>query len=126
MATMELNQLSYNIIGCAFRVHQTLGPGLLESTYETCLCYELEKQNLHYERQKLLDIKYNDIILPNAYKIDVLVENKIILELKAVDYLQPIHTAQLLTYMKLANITIGLLINFNTANLQHGIKRYVK
>ena len=114
MATMELNQLSYNIIGCAFRVHQALGPGLLESTYETCLCYELEKQNLHYERQKWLDIKYNDIILPNAYKIDVLVENKIIL------------TAQLLTYMKLANITIGLLINFNTANLQHGIKRYVK
>ena len=97
MATMELNQLSYNIIGCA-----------------------------HYERQKWLDIKYNDIILPNAYKIDVLVENKIILELKAVDNLQPIHTAQLLTYMKLANITIGLLINFNTANLQHGIKRYVK
>ena len=94
MATMELNQLSYNIIGCAFRVHQALGPGLLESTYETCLCYELEKQNLHYERQKWLDIKYNDIILPNAYKIDVLVENKIIL--------------------------------FNTANLQHGIKRYVK
>ena len=84
------------------------------------------KRVCHYERQKWLDIKYNDIILPNAYKIDVLVENKIILELKAVDNLQPIHTAQLLTYMKLANITIGLLINFNTANLQHGIKRYVK
>lgn len=122
----ELNQLSYDIIGCAYQVHKKLGPGLLESTYETCLCYELQKKGIQYERQKELNINYDGILLQNAYRIDLLVENKIMLELKAVDELKPIHTAQLLTYMKLSNIHIGLLINFNTINLQNGIKRYAK
>lgn len=122
----ELNQLSYDIIGCAYQVHKKLGPGLLESTYETCLCYELQKKRIQYERQKELNINYDGILLQNAYRIDLLVENKIMLELKAVDELKPIHTAQLLTYMKLSNIHIGLLINFNTINLQNGIKRYAK
>ncbi|HJC93805.1 MAG TPA: GxxExxY protein [Candidatus Phocaeicola excrementigallinarum] len=122
----ELNQLSYDIIGCAYQVHKKLGPGLLESTYETCLCYELQKKGIQYERQKELNINYDGILLQNAYRIDLLVENKIMLELKAVDELKPIHTAQLLTYMKLSNIHIGLLINFNTVNLQNGIKRYAK
>ena len=126
MNTMELNQLSYNIIGCAYQVHRALGPGLLESTYETCLCYELEQKGLHYERQKGIDINYNGIIIPNAYKIDISVENQVIVELKSVENLLPIHTAQLLTYLKLANKHVGLLINFNTTNLQNGIKRYVK
>ena len=122
----ELNHLSYDIIGCAYQVHKKLGPGLLESTYETCLCYELQKKGIQYERQKELNINYDGILLQNAYRIDLLVENKIMLELKAVDELKPIHTAQLLTYMKLSNIHIGLLINFNTVNLQNGIKRYAK
>ena len=122
----ELNQLSYDIIGCTYQVHKKLGPGLLESTYETCLCYELQKKGIQYERQKELNINYDGILLQNAYRIDLLVENKIMLELKAVDELKPIHTAQLLTYMKLSNIHIGLLINFNTVNLQNGIKRYAK
>ena len=122
----ELNQLSYDIIGCAYQVHKKLGPGLLESTYETCLCYELQKKGIQYERQKELNINYDGILLQNAYRIDLLVKNKIMLELKAVDELKPIHTAQLLTYMKLSNIHIGLLINFNTVNLQNGIKRYAK
>ena len=122
----ELNQLSYDIIGCAYQVHKKLGPGLLESTYETCLCYELQKKGIQYERQKELNINYDGILLQNAYRIDLLVENKIMLELKAVDELKPIHTAQLLTYMKLSNIHIGLLINFNTVNLQNEIKRYAK
>ena len=122
----ELNQLSYDIIGCAYQVHKKLGPGLLESTYETCLCYELQKKGIQYERQKELNINYDGILLQNAYRIDLLVENKIMLELKAVDELKPIHTAQLLTYMKLSNIHIGLLINFNTINLQNWIKRYAK
>lgn len=122
----ELNQLSYDIIGCAYQVHKKLGPGLLESTYETCLCYELQKKGIQNERQKELNINYDGILLQNAYRIDLLVENKIMLELKAVDELKPIHTAQLLTYMKLSNIHIGLLINFNTVNLQNGIKRYAK
>ena len=105
----ELNQLSYDIIGCAYQVHKKLGPGLLESTYETCLCYELQKKGIQYERQKELNINYDGILLQNAYRIDLLVENKIMLELKAVDELKPIHTAQLLTYMKLSNIHIRII-----------------
>ena len=114
MNTMELNQLSYNIIGCAYQVHRALEPGLLESTYETCLCYELEQKGLHYERQKGIDINYNGIIIPNAYKIGISVENQVIVELKSVENLLPIHTAQLLTYLKLANKHIGLLMRIRS------------
>ena len=121
---MDLNELSYKIIGCAYDVHKILGPGLLESTYEKCLCFELEKLVIKYERQKELPINYKGMILDNGYRLDILVEDKIVIELKSVDTLQPIHSAQLLTYLKLSQKPLGLLINFNVTNLQDGIRRY--
>lgn len=120
-----INELSYKIIGCAYEVHKALGPGLLESTYETCLCYELDKLGIGFEKQKPLSIKYKDIKLNNGYRIDILVENQIVVELKSVEELLPIHTAQLLTYLRLSERPLGLLINFNVINLQKGIRRYV-
>lgn len=122
---MTLNDLSYKIIGCAYEVHKALGPGLLESTYEACLCYELDQIGIGVERQKPLSINYKDIKLDNGYRIDILVENQIVVELKSVEELLPIHTAQLLTYLKLSERPLGLLINFNVINLQKGIRRYV-
>lgn len=121
----NINDLSYKIIGCAFEVHRNLGPGLLESTYESCLCYELDKQDIKYERQKELTIDYKGITLTNGYRIDVLVEGLIVIELKSVEALLPIHTAQILTYLKLSKHSLGLLINFNVTNLQAGIHRYI-
>lgn len=121
----NINDLSYKIIGCAFEVHRNLGPGLLESTYESCLCYELDKQGIKYERQKELTIDYKGITLTNGYRIDVLVEGLIVIELKSVEALLPIHTAQILTYLKLSKHSLGLLINFNVTNLQAGIHRYI-
>ncbi|NDV64086.1 GxxExxY protein [Bacteroides sp. 224] len=121
----EINDLSYKIIGCAYRVHKELGPGLLESTYEACLCYELEKENLFFEKQKELPVIYMNQKLDCGYRIDILVENKVIIELKSVDQLLPIHTAQVMSYLKLSKLHLGLLINFNQTNLQHGIRRYV-
>ena len=121
----DINQLTYQIIGCAYEVHKTLGPGLLESTYETCLCYELEKAGIKYEKQKELIINYKGLRLDNGYRIDILVENDIIIELKSVEALLPVHTAQIMTYIKLSKKRIGLLINFNVTNLQNGIHRYI-
>ena len=121
----DINQLTYQIIGYAYEVHKTLGPGLLESTYETCLCYELEKAGIKYEKQKELIINYKGVILDNGYRIDILVENDIIIELKSVEALLPVHTAQIMTYIKLSKKRIGLLINFNVTNLQNGIHRYI-
>ena len=121
---MELNELTYNIIGCAYNVHKALGPGLLESTYEKCLCFELEKLGIKYEKQKELPINYKGITIDNGYRIDILVEDKIVIELKSVEILQPIHSAQLMTYLKLSQKQLGLLINFNVTNLQNGIRRY--
>lgn len=121
----NINDLSYKIIGCAFEVHRNLGPGLLESTYESCLCYELDKQDIKYERQKELTIDYKGITLSNGYRIDVLVEGLIVIELKSVEALLPIHTAQILTYLKLSKHSLGLLINFNVTNVQAGIHRYI-
>ena len=121
---MDVNELSYKIIGCAYDVHKILGPGLLESTYEKCLCFELDKLCIKYDRQKELPINYKGMILDNGYRLDILVEDKIVIELKSVDTLQPIHSAQLLTYLKLSQKPLGLLINFNVTNLQHGIRRY--
>ena len=106
-------------------VHKNLGPGLLESTYESCLCYELAKQGLRSEKQKELSINYKDIVLSNGYRIDILVEDTIVIELKSVEALLPIHTAQLMTYLKLSKHNLGLLINFNVTNLQAGIHRYI-
>ena len=122
---MMLNDLSYKIIGCAYEVHKALGPGLLESTYEACLCYELDQMSIGFEKQKTISINYKDIKLDSGYRIDILVENQIVVELKSVEELLPINTAQLLTYLKLSERPLGLLINFNVVNLQKGIRRYV-
>jgi len=121
----ETNELSYQVLGCAYNVHKELGPGLLESVYEACLCYELSGKNIHYERQKPLPVFYKGITLDCGYRIDILVENKIIIELKTVEKILPIHTAQIMTYLRLSQVHLGLLINFYNMNLQNGIRRYV-
>ncbi len=121
----EANRLSNVIIGAAIRVHRELGPGLLESAYETCLAYELSDQGIQVERQVPRPVVYRGITLDCGYCLDLLVEDLVIIELKAVDALQPIHTAQLLTYLKLQNLWLGLLINFNVPILKQGIKRLV-
>ena len=121
----ETNELAYKVIGCAYHVHQTLGPGLLESAYEACLCHELNNKGINFERQKEISIIYDGCKIDCGYRIDILVENTIIVELKTVENIQPIHTAQLMTYLKLSHQHLGLLINFYTTNLQNGIRRYV-
>lgn len=119
------NTLTGIILNKAFEIHSALGPGLLESAYEECLYYELTQCGLIVERQKLLPIIYKGITIDSGYRLDLLVNNQVIVELKSVDSLQPIHAAQLLTYLKLANKKCGLLINFNVKHLKEGIKRYV-
>lgn len=121
----ELNKISYEIIGCAYKVHSQLGPGLLESTYKVCLAYELEKMDYSVEVEKVLPVIYDDIKLEAGYRIDLLVNKKVIVELKSVEALNNVHTAQILTYLKLADVKLGLLINFNVKDLKQGIKRYV-
>jgi len=120
---VDINQLTGEIIGAAIEVHKILGPGLLENIYEECLCVELEIRKIQFERQKELPIKYKETKLNCIYRIDLLVSNKVIVELKACESLQPIHEAQLLTYLKLSGIKLGLLINFNVPVLKEGIKR---
>lgn len=121
----NLNEITKIIIGAAINVHKELGPGLLESAYEACLIYELVSKNLKIERQKSLPIKYKGIQLDCGYRIDLLVENKIIVEIKAVEKLEHIHEAQLLSYLKLSGLEVGLLINFNVKFLKNGIRRLV-
>jgi len=123
--TQRLNTISGEIIHAAMDVHSALGPGLLESAYETCLCHELNKRNLKTRIQVPLPVNYDNLELDAGYTIDLLVEKDVIVELKSVDKLQPIHQAQLLTYLKLARKPLGLLINFNTVHLRDGIKRMV-
>lgn len=118
----KLNDLSYKIIGCTFKVHKSLGPGLLESAYEACMFYELINENLLVERQKELPLVYNSVKLDTGYRIDLLVENCIIVEIKSIETLAPIHDAQVLTYLKLSKVKMGLLINFNTVDVKKGIK----
>lgn len=122
---MKFDELSNTVIGCALKVHKKLGPGLLESAYEQCLYYELTQAGLKFERQKELPIQYNNVKIDCGYRQDVLVEDELILELKCVDKLTPIHEAQLLTYMKISTVHLGLLINFNSVLLRDGIKRFV-
>lgn len=122
---MENDELTLKIIGAAITVHRELGPGLLESTYEMCLMYELKLRGLVAERQKELPVSYKGVNIDCGYRLDIVVENEVILELKSVDDLLPVHSAQLLTYMKLSGIHKGLLINFNEKVLHHGIKRKV-
>ena len=121
---MDINKTTEKIIGCAIEVHKELGPGLLESAYEECLFYELKQAGLYAERQVPVPVIYKDIKLNCGYRIDILVENKVIIELKTVDTLIPMHEAQILTYMKFAKIETGLLINFNVTLLKNGLKRF--
>ncbi len=122
---MHENELSASIIGLAIEVHKNLGPGLLESTYEECLYYELLNNKFFVERQKIMPLSYKDILLDCGYRTDLIVENKIIIEVKACETLMPVHPAQLLTYLRLSNLKLGLLINFNVKLLKEGIKRVV-
>ena len=113
------------VLDCAFKVHTALGPGLLESAYEECLFYELQKVGLKVEKQKALPLIYEDIKLNVGYRIDLFVENQVIIELKAVDELNDVHLAQILTYLKLSKCKLGLLINFNVKHLKDGIRRVI-
>jgi len=117
--------LTEQVIGRAIAVHRELGPGLLESAYEECLCYELKDSGIDFARQVPLAVSYKSVRLDCGYRIDVVVARKLLLEIKAVDKLLPIHEAQILTYLRLSRIKVGLLINFNTVVLKDGIRRFV-
>jgi GxxExxY protein len=121
----EINNITHDIIGCAYDVHSKLGPGLLESTYEVCLTYELMNKGYSVETQKALPVIYEEIKLDAGYRIDMLVNNQVIVEIKSVESIADIHKAQILTYLKLSGKKVGLIINFNTPNLQNGIQRFI-
>ena len=122
---MKFDDLSNKIIGCAIEVHRELGPGLLESTYEQCLAYELSRAKIPFKLQVELPVEYKEIRLDCGYRIDLLADGRLVVELKSVDQLLPIHEAQILTYMKLAGVKVGLLINFNVTILTKGVRRFV-
>ena len=122
---MEFDPLSKEIIGCAIEVHKLLGPVLLESAYEECLVYELLNKSYQIDRQKPIPVMYKNIRLDCGYRLDLLVEKRIIVELKSIDEITLVHEAQILTYMRFSNIKIGLLINFNVTLLKNGLKRFV-
>jgi GxxExxY protein len=122
---MKFEFITKEIIGSAIEVHKLLGPGLLESVYEECLLYELLKKGLKVERQKTIPVIYKDIKLDCAFRLDLLVENNVIVELKSIDVFASVHEAQILTYMRFSDVKIGLLINFNVTVLKNGLKRYV-
>jgi GxxExxY protein len=121
---METNEITQRIIGCAIEVHKKLGPGLLESAYEECLAFELTRAGLNIKRQQPTPIIYKEIKLNCGYRIDILVENSVVIELKVVDEFNPVHIAQILTYLKFSHMKTGLLINFNVTTLKNGIKRF--
>jgi GxxExxY protein len=122
---VNVNQITDSVIGAAIEVHRTLGPGLLESAYETCLEYEMLRRGIPHERQKAIPIRYRGIAVESAYRVDFLVGGLVIVELKAVERLDHIHTAQVLTYLRLSGCRIGLLINFNVPLLLNGIRRLI-
>ena len=122
---MTENEISNRVIGCAISIHSALGPGLLESAYAECLHFELLQAGLKVEKQKPLPLIYRDVKLDCGYRVDLLIENKVIVEVKSVDGLNDIHLAQILTYLKLSGCKLGLLINFNVLRLKEGIKRVV-
>ncbi|MBL6963741.1 MAG: GxxExxY protein [Bacteroidetes bacterium] len=123
---MQFEGISKNVIGKAIEVHRHLGPGLLESAYEECLAYELEKSGFDCKRQLAVPIVYKDIKLDKGYRIDILVNDMLVIEIKSVEALNDVHEAQILTYMKFADKKIGLLLNFNVKMLRQGLKRYVR
>jgi GxxExxY protein len=118
--------LTHRIIGLALGVHRTLGPGLLKSIYEECLCSELNRDGVVYERQKPLPVVFRDLRLECGYRADIIVADEVILEIKSVDHLVPLHHAQALTYLRLSGYHVALLINFNTITLKSGIRRFVR
>jgi GxxExxY protein len=122
---MSENELSHMIIGCAIEVHKQLGPGLLESAYQECLYYELVNKGLKVEKEKALPIVYKEVKLDHGYRIDLLLENKVVIELKTVEDFIEVHTAQVLTYLKLGQYKLGLLSNFHVSTLKEGIKRII-
>lgn len=122
---MEINEISGDIIGCCIEIHKELGPGLLESAYEECLAYELSNSGLFFERQKPLPIRYKEIQIEYGYRMDFIVENQVVVELKSVEIINNVHTAQILTFMRFSEMNAGLLINFNVSVLKNGIKRFI-
>ena len=122
---MTENEISKIVFECALKVHKTLGPGLLESAYEECMFYELKKSNLRVEKQKALPLVYEEVNLDVGYRIDILIEDKFIVEIKSVEALNDVHLAQLLTYLRLSDCKLGLLINFNVKLLKDGVRRVV-
>lgn len=124
MPTMELNDITGEIVDSCIKIHKRMGPGLYEKVYEDCLAYELENRKLPFIRQSPITVEYEKLVIPKAFKIDLFVMDKVIVELKSTDKIHPIHEAQILTYMRLSNVKTGLLINFNVPLMKDGIKRY--
>jgi len=122
---INVNEITRRVIGAAIEVHRILGPGLLESAYEECLCHELQSKKIAYERQKPLPVEYKGVKLNCGYRMDVVVENMLVVELKTCENIEPIHKAQLLTYLKLSGLKVGLILNFNVPVLRDGIVRIV-
>ncbi|MEK7225365.1 MAG: GxxExxY protein [Bacteroidota bacterium] len=120
-----INEITSKIIGASFKVHRELGPGLLESSYKECLHYVLSNEGLFVEKEKALPLIYEEVKLDIGYRLDLFVENKVVVEVKSVEALTDVHTAQVLTYLKLTGSKVGLLINFNVADLKKGIKRLI-
>jgi GxxExxY protein len=122
---MRINELTKEVIGAAMEVHRTLGPGLLESTYEECLCHELGLRGIHFDRQKPLPVAFKGVMLNCGYRLDLIISDAVVVEIKAVKTILPVHEAQMITYLKLGGWSVGLLINFNVPVLKDGIKRIV-
>jgi len=122
---MTENEIAKIVVDCCYKIHTSLGPGLLESVYEEILCYELKKRGLNVERQKGLPVLYDELKMELGFRADIIVENKVILELKSLEVLAPVHSKQLLTYLKLTELKLGLLINFGEALIKNGIHRIV-
>jgi len=122
---METNEITREIIDSAYKIHASLGPGLLESAYRTCLVYELRKKGLWVEEEKPLPLVYEEVRLDCGYRLDIFVENKVVVELKTVDFLNAVHIAQFLTYLRFSKAHVGLLLNFYVKSLKDGIKRIV-
>lgn len=120
----KLNDVTGEIVDCSLKIHKKMGPGLYEKVYEDCMAFELSKRNLKFERQHPVTVAYEELKIDNAFKIDLFVENQVIVELKSTDKILPIHQSQIITYMRLSNIKTGLLINFNVPLIKNGIKRF--
>ena len=125
MAVLDVNEISGLIVDCAICVHKTVGPGLLESVYETCLTYELRQRGLKVEVQVAVPVEYRGVFLEKGFRLDLIVENQVIVELKAVNQIMPIHRAQLMTYLRLSRKRLGLLLNFNVKLMKHGLERFI-